>query len=161
MTLRPISRADGAYVRQHESSKMFRRFSEHIESKIFTELELFDDRKERRLALRKAMAGTMFSWQMLLLFPAITVGAIILRQFVEAKTDFPRLLLAGLLGAAIAITGTISLQVLSARTIKRRLRRQLCKKGVPICINCGYVLVGLDTNRCPECGVGFAPSEPD
>ena len=29
------------------------------------------------------------------------------------------------------------------------------------CLGCGYVLDGLPENRCPECGRGFDPADPD
>jgi hypothetical protein len=30
----------------------------------------------------------------------------------------------------------------------------------PYCLGCGYLLVGLPTNRCPECGRVFDPKDP-
>src|SRR3954471_21191585 len=32
--------------------------------------------------------------------------------------------------------------------------------GVPRCLSCGYVLVGLNDPRCPECGRWFNPWDP-
>src|SRR5206468_2815359 len=31
----------------------------------------------------------------------------------------------------------------------------------PVCDMCGYLLVGLSTNRCPECGHPFDPEKKD
>jgi len=51
------------------------------------------------------------------------------------------------------------------RALRRVVRCELQRDGVPICIECGYDLRGLDTPRCPECGREFAhrllgPSKP-
>ncbi len=43
---------------------------------------------------------------------------------------------------------------LTRRDIRRRLRAQLAKKGIPICIQCGYDLTGNESGTCPECGDG-------
>ena len=33
------------------------------------------------------------------------------------------------------------------------VRKALCDMGLPVCIECGYILRGLEKNeRCPECG---------
>ena len=36
--------------------------------------------------------------------------------------------------------------------IRRRLRAELAKKGIPICVPCGYNLTGNVSGVCPECG---------
>jgi len=38
------------------------------------------------------------------------------------------------------------------RDIRRRLREQLVKKGIPVCIPCGYNLTSNVSGVCPECG---------
>lgn len=38
------------------------------------------------------------------------------------------------------------------RFVITRLREHLNARGVPVCLNCGYVLTGLGAPRCPECG---------
>ena len=50
---------------------------------------------------------------------------------------------------------------LTRRDIRRRLRAQLAKKGIPICIPCGYDLTGNVSGTCPECGTGFEEPMPD
>ena len=39
--------------------------------------------------------------------------------------------------------------------IRRSLRRQLCERGIPVCIACAYDLRGQVELRCPECGRRF------
>lgn len=40
---------------------------------------------------------------------------------------------------------------------RRRLRRELYARGIPICVACGYDLRGQTESRCPECGAQFTP----
>jgi rubrerythrin len=35
------------------------------------------------------------------------------------------------------------------------LREELLDRGVPICVPCGYTLIGLTGPSCPECGKPF------
>lgn len=66
---------------------------------------------------------------------------------------------------ATAISGALSPVVFNAlvwlvitytmyRTSAPFVRRALCDLGRPVCIDCGYILTGLEpqTARCPECG---------
>jgi hypothetical protein len=32
------------------------------------------------------------------------------------------------------------------------IRRALCEMDIPVCIDCGYILRGIEAQRCPECG---------
>ena len=59
---------------------------------------------------------------------------------------------------ALLLVGAFAIFILLARMIRRR--RALAERAVPVreeaCV-CGYLLKGLDTLRCPECGrvIGF------
>ena len=44
----------------------------------------------------------------------------------------------------------------SLRHARRTLRSELRRRGIPICIACGYEGGTIDTPRCPECGVAHA-----
>ncbi len=46
------------------------------------------------------------------------------------------------------------------RDIRRRLRAQLAKKGIPVCIPCGYNLTGNESGVCPECGTAMQKTGP-
>ncbi len=46
---------------------------------------------------------------------------------------------------------------LAHRVRIRVLRTELRRRGIPICIACGYEGGDIDATRCPECGVEFAP----
>jgi predicted amidophosphoribosyltransferase len=45
------------------------------------------------------------------------------------------------------------------RPVRDQLRRELIKRGIPICRRCAYNLTGLSEPRCPECGTSFDPHE--
>lgn len=46
------------------------------------------------------------------------------------------------------------------KPIADRQRRERCREQ-EICIECGYSLHGLNSNRCPECGTAFEPLADD
>jgi hypothetical protein len=41
------------------------------------------------------------------------------------------------------------------RQFSKLLRRELLDCGVPVCVRCGYHLIGLPGPECPECGRPF------
>lgn len=43
--------------------------------------------------------------------------------------------------------------LLFRRSMREALRIELLKKGIPICLHCGYDLTGCPSVRCPECGI--------
>ena len=43
--------------------------------------------------------------------------------------------------------------LLFRRGMRRALRLELLKKGIPICLHCGYNLTGCQSVQCPECGI--------
>jgi hypothetical protein len=47
----------------------------------------------------------------------------------------------------------ISFQFLIRGRIRKNLWLELHKRGIPICVHCGYDLTGCPSNRCPECGI--------
>ncbi len=49
---------------------------------------------------------------------------------------------------------------LTRRDIRHRLRAQLAKKGIPVCIPCGYNLTGNESGVCPECGTAMQKTGP-
>jgi hypothetical protein len=55
--------------------------------------------------------------------------------------SFPLALLGGAFGAFLAY-----------RIGLRKLRTELRRRGIPICIRCGYQAGDIAAHRCPECG---------
>jgi predicted RNA-binding Zn-ribbon protein involved in translation (DUF1610 family) len=58
--------------------------------------------------------------------------------------------------AGVTFLGLLIPYVLSCkqRTLAPYIRRALCEEGYEVCIDCGYLLRGLqyETAKCPECG---------
>lgn len=52
----------------------------------------------------------------------------------------------------------IPLFFLTRKRVQEYLRRQLHKRGVPICLRCCYNLTGCPSDRCPECGTVISRS---
>jgi len=45
--------------------------------------------------------------------------------------------------------------------LSRYIVKQGAMNGHGVCNKCGYLLYGLRSRRCPECGTDFEPSKPD
>ncbi len=88
------------------------------------------------------------------LLVVVTTGLFVLWDKLVASVpsnwSLPLLGLLYLIGLGIAIWFT-------RRDVRRRLRAQLSKKGIPVCIPCGYDLTGNVSGTCPECGATTDP----
>ena len=47
--------------------------------------------------------------------------------------------------------------VVYSKQMRIRVRQQLQKQGIKVCMYCGYDLRGQEDPRCPECGTVFNP----
>jgi hypothetical protein len=61
----------------------------------------------------------------------------------------------GAIGAVVALAAMWFFR----RTCDRHLREYLNRRGVRVCMNCGYNLRALTEHRCPECGESFSSSD--
>ena len=50
------------------------------------------------------------------------------------------------------VTASVVLLLFCRRAIRRSLRRDLNRAGMPTCVHCGYDLSAGEGERCPECG---------
>lgn len=125
-----------------------------FDEKLFPELLLFEPGKERRrmkrLMIRNSQTVTACLF-FVVLFVAVIRG--ILRSTL-AELGLPNWAVT-LVGAIFAGAVVYAAIWASRRGIRRYLREQLVKKGVSVCLNCGYQLRGQVEPRCPECGTGF------
>lgn len=62
------------------------------------------------------------------------------------------------IGAVQGLVFGLGFQLMLRGPTRRALRAELCDRGVPLCVSCGYDLRGLRSPRCPECGAGFDPA---
>lgn len=112
--------------------------------------------------MRGSQAWALTKWS------AVTIGSVtamlqvsrILRRELQPQLGSSSELLA----VAITLSILLAASVISFKmrrgsgslfSIRRSLRYQLVRKGIPICIHCGYDLRGQVQYNCPECGTGF------
>ncbi|NLE59399.1 MAG: hypothetical protein GX616_13640 [Planctomycetes bacterium] len=82
-------------------------------------------------------------------------GAPVLRvveSAVGANTDTMKILIELPVFLVVFVGGPWIKLALRHRHIERSIRREISRRGIPICMFCGYCLRGLEVSRCPECG---------
>ncbi len=119
-----------------------------LSERILPELILFEPGPERRRMLHQAVNGPRTIVAAFLSVVGAT-GLFVLWDKLVASIpsswSLHLMFMLYLIGFGIAIWFT-------RRDIRRRLRAQLAKKGIPVCIPCGYDLTGNISGTCPECG---------
>ena len=130
------------------------------------ELRQFADDIDADKAVRAA--GSRLPWWVrsegvfLLTIPVASVlgvgaGLYIYGAFASSSMLTRAIVQACVFGVAWAAAKAV-LTILRLRRMRRELRVELQKRGVPICIPCGYDLRGQSEARCPECGKPFDPA---
>lgn len=125
--------------------------------RMFPELLLAEDLKLRREILtatnRRSIRSLRF-WLMLVPVGAIVVVGVLGLQMLLGTFvgPLPPGVRGGIFGgiaggSAVWLLGF----VLRSRT-KGIMREELRKRGIPVCLHCGYSLRGVPEPRCPECG---------
>ncbi|MCP3905407.1 MAG: hypothetical protein GY715_17415 [Planctomycetes bacterium] len=123
----------------------------------FPELALFPTDEEGRQALRRVRLRMIFRRQFYLAWAVAAVSCL-------AITVLLRTVLSGI-GLPISYTTLKLILVLPVmipcvllgiwvtnRHAQKMLRKELLDRGVPICVPCGYTLIGSPGPNCPECG---------
>jgi hypothetical protein len=126
---------------------------------LFPELSQFADRAEGEAALsaaRNRIFRQTRRWIILVVVllgvgVAIALLALGLKNVLRTNVSW----IGAFAGPVAGFVWVWVANVMFRRPIQRDLREQLAKRGVPICIPCGYDLRGSVSGRCPECG---APS---
>ena len=124
------------------------------------ELDLFPNDEQRRLALRRtasrisgkrpffiawgAAAGTCLVITLVLRKVVGGMGLPISQTMINLILMFP-----------VAIPCALFGVWLMGRRVPTLLRNELLDCGVPICVPCGYALIGAPGPNCPECGRRF------
>lgn len=120
---------------------------------ILPELLLFEPGPERRRMFQEAVYGPRTLTTAFLCVIGATGLFIMwdkLVASVPSNWSLVMIFMLNLIGFGFAMWYT-------RRDIRRRLRIQLVKKGIPICIPCGYNLTGNESGKCPECGTEIKP----
>ena len=119
-----------------------------LRERILPELIMLEPGPERQRMLQEAVNGQRTRVAVFLSVVGAT-GLFVLWDklvaSVPSRWSVYLLFMLCLTGFAIAIWFT-------QRDIRRRLRAQLARKGIAVCVPCGYNLTGNESGTCPECG---------
>jgi hypothetical protein len=125
--------------------------------RVYPELARFENDTDRANAQFLAGTDAQFTTTGWLIFVATMLapcllGYLAIRLHVDPNYIYP-------IGLLFLITTAIACGWLTRSHIRRYLRGELLRRGIPICINCAYDLTGNVSGRCPECGKPFKLSD--
>jgi hypothetical protein len=130
---------------------------------VFPELSRFE-RKEERIEAWRVAAGGWFSVAVFVVCgfsPCLgTYPVRFLEPYLPPSLKgfgVPRVLLAVVAELIVLVPLVGCAYWITARKVRRSLRRSLVASGVPVCLHCGYDVRGQVEPRCPECGHEFDP----
>jgi len=124
------------------------------------ELELFPTDEQRQLALRRT-ASRIIGKRPFFIAAGAAAGLTIvitlpLRRLVGSwGLPISQTMVNLILMFPVMIPGALFGVWLLSRRVPKLLRSELLDCGVPICAPCGYPLIGLSGQNCPECGTPF------
>lgn len=135
-----------------------RRWSEYVRNPYLAglaEVQLFPDEVTRREAFRRMRrdlrSRRSIQFASLVVFVLVMMLCKVLDS--AASTLFGASWTAEIaLSAIIGLAGGLAMTWLWRRDGALFLRQSLLDCGVPVCVDCGYCLRGLTSDRCPECG---------
>jgi len=122
---------------------------------LYPELRLFDSMGESKSAFNRAiydkgfanfrywLKGTVVTF---VCGPALMLFLLMVDWDVRLRVAFA--LVCCLLAAILEMFA-------GRKYVRRSLRRQLVKKEIPVCLECGCDLRRNQSGRCPECGTSF------
>lgn len=120
-------------------------------------MELFPSEKQAAIAKRHAFSRLVGrrAWIFTVAVAIVIslVSTILLRRFVNSLGLGISELVVNLVLMVLTTFGVSVLGVwMLNRHVSMHLRRELIRCGVPVCVGCGYHLVGTAGDICPECG---------
>lgn len=129
------------------------------QERLFPELKLLETTKDRRELLTAVERRTVGLGKRIALVVAlaVVVGSLCAATLYTLSRwwPIPQSTWGAISGAIVGGTSALSVQIFWRRPLQREIRRELNRRGVPICVRCGYNLHGLAEPRCPECGTPF------
>lgn len=124
------------------------------------ELELFPTDQERRKSARRASRSLRKKpWFYLVFVGAIgfSIGSTLFLRSVVGSLGLPisQLVQKLILAIPVIAVGYFVCMWFLQKYLSVQLRHELLRCDVPVCVKCGYHLVGLSVTDCPECGKPF------
>ncbi len=124
------------------------------------ELDLFPTDEQRQIALRRTATRVMFKRPHFIAAGAAIVTSLVttlaLRDLVgNWGLPISQTMINLILMFPVIIPCALFGVWLLSRYVPKLLRHELLDCGVPICVPCGYPLIGLPGPNCPECGRPF------
>ncbi len=124
------------------------------------ELEFFPSDEQRRLALRRTASRIIGKRPFFIAAGAAAVLSLAitltLRKVVGGwGLPIGQTMINLILVLPVVIPCALFGAWLLSRHVPKLLRHELLDCGVPVCVHCGYALIGAPGPRCPECGTPF------
>jgi uncharacterized membrane protein YidH (DUF202 family) len=127
---------------------------------LYPELARFrtdQDREEAMLAVQRSYSA---GWRYAVTIIAFLTGGIVIGvaaaegtlRLVRPVASWADSIVRGLMVMAGLVAALVVLGRLHRNRTRRELRRTLVRRGVAICLCCGYDLTRNVSGRCPECG---------
>lgn len=120
------------------------------------ELSLFPEPEAAKAALSRARSNPISTLARILIFAGFVSLTIVGDRLIGSRASTVQTTICVGLLLLFAVTMLAVPDWLADRRIRLSLRRELNRRGIPVCLRCGYSLQGLTESRCPECGRPFA-----
>jgi hypothetical protein len=129
-------------------------FRDSLFVRLYPELDRLEDAAARKKILGSSEFGTAFNWQfMAVTFVLSILAGIPCIYFIistTSKTSWIYICCTVVLGGLGISLVSVAPHLLFRQRMRRILREVLQKRGIPICVHCGYDLTGCPNDRCPE-----------
>jgi uncharacterized paraquat-inducible protein A len=133
-----------------------------LRTKLFPELLLLDSNAEQKELLREARRKMRHRGWYAAAVSVGVVGSVLVPRYFEHRIGiylslvWTRLL--GILASGLALAAVVwAILSLWHNPLRDQIRLELIRRGIPVCLGCGYNLTGNTSGVCPECGQPFEP----
>jgi hypothetical protein len=122
----------------------------------YPELARFDRDEDAKVAIRRAILLSTRSWRWQFMHGTLLLcwagGVMLFIKYGDPLISWlPCVAYQALIMSSLGAMFLVEVAVTRNR-FRQHLREILVQLGVPVCLDCGYDLTGLDSSRCPECG---------
>ena len=133
---------------------------DRIDNVLYPELARFPSRHQRDEALVRARREAPVRKRIPLKILVPTIAIVLFGYVLEWLRPNPPVSI-GAIAWAVGLAlmwGSVYVIFRYARgEVRKCLRAELSRAGVPTCVECGYDLRNIPEWVCPECGIGYEP----